>query len=287
MRRGYWFVITGLILGVLGGLAYSWLVDPVRFTEIAPFMLNESSKDEYRSLVAASYAATGDLGRATARLKELGDQDPGQSLAAQAQRTVAGQGSYTDARALALLAVAVSQANAVPTGAETSLTAATPSAAPAETQPTTLVIPPASSPVATQTSPAASPLTNPTRQPTAAPTPSPTVPPPYVVAQSGQICNASLPPALLTVQVVDSAGQPVPGVQVIVTWSGGEDVFYTGLKPGFGPGYADFDMTAGVNYSLRLAEGGQPVSGISVGECPAEGGNPAYPSGWEVLFKQP
>ncbi|MBI1865988.1 MAG: HD-GYP domain-containing protein, partial [Nitrospirae bacterium] len=43
-------------------------------------------------------------------------------------------------------------------------------------------------------------------------------------------------------------------IEIVVVWDAGEDHFFTGLKPELGQGYADFTMTEGVSYTLRLAE---------------------------------
>ncbi len=62
---------------------------------------------------------------------------------------------------------------------------------------------------------------------------------------------------LIQVLVYDAAEQGVPSVEVVVTWEGGENHFFTGLKPEMGLGYADFRMAADTVYTLRLAEGGR------------------------------
>lgn len=275
-RSGYWFVLTGLVIGALAGLAYAWVADPVVFTETAPFMMGEEARDQYRILVASAFTASGDLGRAEARLAQIRDSDAQQALAAQAQRIVAAQGSYADARALALLAAAISQAGqtgtAIPALATPTLTETAVGTLQAEGTPAL---------------PSTSPTAGPTRRPTATKIPTATPGQPFVAADSGQVCREGTTPSLLTVKVVDASGRPVPGVQVIVSWAGGEDIFYTGLKPEFGMGYADFQMTEGVEYTLRLAEGGQPVSGISVPMCPGGEGEADFSGGWEVLFSQP
>ena len=82
-RRGPWYLITGIILGAAVGLLYAWVISPVRYMETAPFSLRTEYKDDYRSAIAAAYAADGDLGRARARLALLHDSDPAQALAAQ------------------------------------------------------------------------------------------------------------------------------------------------------------------------------------------------------------
>jgi hypothetical protein len=86
--------------------------------------------------------------------------------------------------------------------------------------------------------------------------------------------------------VQDASGQPAPGVEVVVSWDGGEDRFFTGLKPELGLGYADFSMTPGVDYSLRLAQGGDLVSGLATSECESSSGE-RYWGSWLLMFAQP
>jgi hypothetical protein len=108
--RGLWIILAGLAcvaVGAAAGLAYAWLISPVRFRDTAPLSLAPGHKDAYRLLVAASYEATGDLERARRRLALLADPDPARPLAAQAQRIVAAGGLSVEARQLALLAAAL------------------------------------------------------------------------------------------------------------------------------------------------------------------------------------
>ena len=105
-KRGSWYLLTGLILGLIIGLAYSLLVNPVIYTHSTPATLQEVDKDSYRSLIAQAYAATSDLERALLRLALLEDENPVYALGTQAQRCVA-EGNVTEAQALALLASAL------------------------------------------------------------------------------------------------------------------------------------------------------------------------------------
>ena len=73
---------------------------------------------------------------------------------------------------------------------------------------------------------------------------------------------------------------------VIVTWQDGEERFYTGLKPEKGAGYADFTPKAGLIYTLRLGEAGEPAGGINAVQCTAPGGE-TYWGAWVLKFIQP
>ena len=86
--------------------------------------------------------------------------------------------------------------------------------------------------------------------------------------------------------MIDKKGQPVPGVEAIVTWQGGEDHFFTGLKPQIDLGYADFTMEPDGIYNLRLTNGGETAGKISPPNCKLDSGM-AYKGGVKVIFGQP
>jgi hypothetical protein len=102
-KRSSWYLLTGVILGLILGLVYAWLINPVVYESSTPETLGDADKDFYRGIIAQVYAATGDLERASLRLGLLADPDPAYALGAQAQRALA-QGQEAEARALALLA---------------------------------------------------------------------------------------------------------------------------------------------------------------------------------------
>ena len=99
-------------------------------------------------------------------------------------------------------------------------------------------------------------------------------------------CKDDLGTPLVIVQAYDAAGQGVPGVEAVVEWDGGESHFFTGLKPELGTGYADFAMTPGVVYTLRLAAGGQIIPNLTPTECEAQDGG-RYWGSWVLVFTQP
>jgi hypothetical protein len=107
-----------------------------------------------------------------------------------------------------------------------------------------------------------------------------------VLQERTQVCDPALPEALLQVVTLDADGNQVPGEELLVIWSAGEERFFTGLKPEIGIGYADFEMEPGVEYSLGIPEGGETVEALSPEECSAEAGE-RYWGGWLVIFEQP
>jgi hypothetical protein len=134
----------------------------------------------------------------------------------------------------------------------------------------------------------------PTSTPLPTRTPTPTPGAPFVLDRQELVCDPNLAQtleqalekALIQVQVYDSAGQPVPGVEAIINWEGGENHFFTGLKPEINPGYSDFAMQPEVVYTLRLAEGGQIIPGLTPAECERSNGE-RYWGAWRLVFVQP
>ena len=105
-KRGAWYLLTGLVFGLVLGLIYTWWINPIVYETTDPASLKENYKDIYRSTIAQVYAATGNLDRAARRLELLGDDDPFLTLGSQAQQALA-VGKEKEARALALLASAL------------------------------------------------------------------------------------------------------------------------------------------------------------------------------------
>ena len=118
-KKGHWYLLTGILIGFIAGLATAWIFQPVEYTDTSPASLRSSYKDRYRVLIATAYTASGDLVRAKARLKLLGDENPLQALTEQAQRTLAEGSSPEEARSLSLLALAMGQASPGQPGAIT------------------------------------------------------------------------------------------------------------------------------------------------------------------------
>ncbi len=109
-RRGHGYVFTGLLVGFGLGLLIAWVLAPVRYTDTAPDRLRADFKDAYRALIALAYWGNPDLVRAQSRLALLGDPNPAQALAVQAQQAQA-QGVHAyEVEALRRLAADLSRA---------------------------------------------------------------------------------------------------------------------------------------------------------------------------------
>jgi len=253
-RSGWFPFLIGIGLGLAGGLYYAWIISPVEYTDTAPDSLRAEFRADYLALIASAYAGTDDLVRARARLALFSDLEPGTELAALAQQRLASGFGEVEAAALARLAAELAN------------------------QPRSPVSTPTGGPATTST-PIPSPL------PSSTPRPSPTAGAPFTLDSQEQVCNPLLSAPLIQVEVSDAAEGGVPGIEIIVVWDAGEDHFFTGLKPELGQGYADFTMTEGVSYTLRLADSGQLVTDLSTHPCEQPDGTP-YPGSWLIEFSQ-
>jgi hypothetical protein len=287
-RRIPWEWLIALIVGFGLGLAYAWIIAPVEYVDAEPHLLRADFKDHFRSAIAAAYASTADLERARARLALLGDTDPAQALSAQAQRMLAVDESPEVIQQVALLASALQGGNApspqvavsfTPPNTQEASTQPTSNAAIAATFETTMTGEPTGEPTAT-------PIPLQTATPRPSRTPTPTLGAPYQLVGQDTLCEPELAEGLLQIVVTDARRQQIPGAEIIITWSGGEEHIFTGLKPELGHGYADFLMTPDVIYSVRMADGGTPASEVSTPTCTAAGGS-SYIGGYRITFQQP
>lgn len=269
-KRGSWYLLTGAVIGLLLGLVLSLWVIPVQYVNTDPSMLREKDRLTYRALIAQAYLAEGDAPRAFARLGLLKEDNQSEKLVAQAQNILGEGGNESQARALALLAAALSN-NSL---SITPLPPMTPNAVPI-TQPS--VTGTVTAWVTTST-PGASMTPRPT------PTLMATAGPPFVIEGEPQpLCDPLPEKPQLQIVVLNAADEGVPGVKVEISQTdGGIETFYTGLYPEISRGYADYEMIPGVTYAIRVGDSGQPISNLSAPSCEGD----AYGS-LELVFKQP
>jgi hypothetical protein len=117
-------------------------------------------------------------------------------------------------------------------------------------------------------------------------TPVPTLGAPFTLIGQDSICDSNLPDGLLQVIVLNSNRRPMPGIKITITWDGGEEQFFTGLKPELGDGYADYAMAANVIYTVQLANGSDVATGITAPTCQASDGT-TFRGGIKLTYKQP
>jgi hypothetical protein len=114
----------------------------------------------------------------------------------------------------------------------------------------------------------------------------PTLGAPFTLTGEETVCDANLPDGLLQVMVLNSNRRQLAGVKIIITWDGGEEQFFTGLKPELGNGYADYIMAPNVVYSVQLGVGSDIAAELTPSTCQAPNGQ-TFPGGIKLTFQQP
>lgn len=285
IKRFPWTWLLTLVIGFGAGLSYTWIISPVQYVDAQPHTLRDDFKDHFRSAIAAAYASNADLERARARLALLGDPDSSQALTAQAQRMLAvgespeivqqvamlasalqGQVVITSATAIAFIPTNRGEPYSEPFSAET--------ASVESFDPTTAAEPTSTSFSALTATP------RPTR------TPTPTLGAPYQLVGQDSLCDQELAEGILQIVVTNASRKQIPGAEIIITWNGGEEHIFTGLKPELGNGYADYLMAPDTTYSVRMADGGTPAPELSAPACTNTDGDP-FQGGVRITFQQP
>ncbi|RPJ26756.1 MAG: hypothetical protein EHM33_10470 [Chloroflexi bacterium] len=293
MKRIPWDIVLALLAGLGLGLVYSWMISPPRIVDAEPVALRADFKDQYRSAVAAAYNATGNRPRARARLSLLGDADPVEALNAQAQRMLASSAGgvsgeqFGHADQVAALALALDDDPdhaliSTPT-AEIINNAGNISTATSPPPPPDVPIALTETPeiIETQSTIIVGAVTpRPTR------TSVPTLGAPFALTGQESLCDSNLPDGLLQVLVLNSNRRQLAGVEVVVTWDGGKEQFFTGLKTELGNGYADYIMTPEVTYAIQLARGSDVALGIVAPTCQTSSGETFF-GGIKLTFQQP
>ncbi len=236
-----------LALGAAGGLAWAWLAAPARPDDAAPAALNAVDRAIYLRLVADNFAADGDEARAAARLAALGPDAAAHLVALLAADLRDGRGSPQTGR-LATLAAALE----------------------IDAPEVALLAPPRPLPAATPQAISALSAT-PTNTPAGR----------YELIGREALCTSGEAARRIEVIVSDSDSEPLTGVAITVMWDGGQDTFITGFAAGENSGKADFEMTAGESYSVRVGDDAPAVTDLAIQPCP-DGQN----GGWQLTFRE-
>jgi hypothetical protein len=292
MRRVPWGALLALLVGIGLGLVYSWAISPPRINNAEPVSLRADFKDQYRSVIAAAYHATGNLPRVQARLALLKDSDPIDALNAQAQRMLASSETFERAEQVAALASALEASTSGVSHSTPTVEVAnslgitfTPTVLPSSSEVPVLLT---ETLQAIETQPTIMETQTTAIESTPRPTSTPTSAPGEPFALSGQetICDANLPDGLLQVLVLNPNRRQLAGIEIVVTWDGGKEQFFTGLKPELGNGYADYIMMPDTTYTIQLARGSDVALGVIAPTCQSPGGE-SFPGSIKLTFQQP
>lgn len=258
-------MVLAMAAGVAGGLFYTWVLDPVESYNATPDSLAVEDRLIYLGLIGDLYAYEGDLGRAQARLAELGVKADGRLLAGLVEQYLDGGGQPEAVRNLAGLARDLGASGGV-----LLVFGAGPAPEPSPTS-----------------SPEASPLASALPLPSLTPVPTATPVPAFHLIEQTATCADPGRPGQIRILVQDSAGNGLPGIELVVSWATTQDRFFTGLRPEQGVGYADFEMAPQTGYEVTLAGFRGDVahglgSDVSPGTCPT--GTIAL--NWHLTFQQ-
>jgi hypothetical protein len=69
-------LLLGIAIGLAVGLVYGWVIQPVEYVDTAPNTLSDEYRTDYVLMIAETYGAERDLGRAQLRLASLGPEPP-------------------------------------------------------------------------------------------------------------------------------------------------------------------------------------------------------------------
>ncbi len=274
MSAGSLFMI-GLILGLAGALYYAWIAEPVTFTEASPARLRDTFKQEYILMLGQSYELDGDWELAQERLDALGEFGTGQAIVEQLEASMRDGRPSSELHSLAVLA---RQAGVDSPVVDVFAPPPTPALSALATSPPT---PPVEPTIVLEGT--LLPTSTPMPSATPSPVPSPTPVPAFRLLSKVQACDPNGPAERIEVITVDSFLDPLPGAEVLVSWEGGQDHFFTGYKPELGLGYGDVNINPDTSYQLMMADGSQIVSDLRVELCDSAAGG--FPGGWRLTFQ--
>lgn len=261
---------VGIILGLIAGLIYTWVIAPPEYYDTVPPHMHEYFREDWIRMTALAFGVDHNLERAKLRFQGLDEDEIRQGIIQTLDDAIEKGRPFLLLQRLSELA----QIYGANTPAVAIYAPTTPEK-PAETQPL---------PTATFTPPAyAAPVTpTPTATPFILPSPTPQFVSPYTIISQTLTCTAkpAIGLSLVTSQTVRVRGReqveylPLPGHAVWLLWEDGADHATTGFKPEQGLGYADFEITPEHTYKLYIdSPTGSPISTLQVSPCSPEEGD--------------
>lgn len=263
-------LLVGLILGLTLGLLYAWLIDPVIVRNTAPADLHPDDKQVYIVVAAQEYAANGNLERFVNRLRALEPNRNPFEVAANTACQLIQRGQVDELTDIAVIRSL--RAIYEPQGfqAACDLTAFNTPVPLAVVIPTATITPsPTITPAASKT---ATQVIEPAPLNTAIPSMTP-------ISSAGgfqvgfieTFCDVALS-GVIEVYARDEFGVGLAGVAIEVRDQDRQaQIFYTGLKPERGDGYADFSMSEGGRYRVGVRSEGQSSRELEATPCDGSG----------------
>jgi len=283
-HRPPYYLLTGLIFGLLVGFAVTFILLPVQYSNVPPETLQSVDKDQYRLMIAYAFKSDHDIGRANARLGLLREENLSEVVLNQAQRSE----RRSDAQILLNLSEALKET-------PSTITTLLPSTPQTIIQNPTITNEPTINSTIETVSPTIQTIRTATQGftqsvPTITPFPSPTTmissTIPFRLTSQKIVCNPNYLTPFIQIEVFDKSNNPMANIRILVNWEGGQDIFYTGYFPEISAGYADIEIDPSVTYSIRIGEIGEIVNQITAPECKDDSGN-TYSGTISLTFSEP
>jgi hypothetical protein len=283
--RPPFYLLTGIILGLIIGFTFSFFLFPIEYSNVPPETLQSVDKDQYRLMIAYAYHANHDIGRANARLGLLREDNVKEILLNQAQRS----DRRTDAQILLSLYEVLQEnstidsSNPLPstqTNIPTLSGEVTLTVTPNISESITATIQTVKTATAKPTQPAQTKTVFPTQTIVSGATI------PFRLVEQKKVCDPNSLESSIQIEVLDSKNKPMGNIRILVNWEGGQDIFFTGYFPEISVGYADFLMEPNVVYSVQIGEIGETVTQIISPECENDSGE-KYWGNVSLLFGEP
>jgi len=279
-----WGVIIGLALGTASAFYFAREINPLPETDVQPWQLTEDDQTEYIAAIALAFTLDSDVNRAVERLLDL--RLPGDPIQAVADLAceLATTGYVSTSQGLRAVQAMITfyQLQGRSGCADTLISAQLPN--PTRIIEFQLATATPDQPILETKTP------NPEERITPTPVPLfvPTNPPQSDFALLGvsTLCSVSRP-GMIEVLVYEANGATgVPGIGVRARWSGGENMFFTGLLPERGPGFADFQMESGRSYLIDLPGRSDPIAQpLSIVPCTTDTGERSTTT-YRVIFRR-
>lgn len=93
-------IIIALAIGIVGGLIYGWVIDPIEYVDVTPNILREDYRIDYVLMTAEAYQTDFDSETAARKLAILGSESP--ALIAASALEYATRNNFTAAEIQAL-----------------------------------------------------------------------------------------------------------------------------------------------------------------------------------------
>jgi hypothetical protein len=278
-------LILGLVIGLLGGLIYTWVIQPVEYYNTYPPLMGETYRRTWIAMTAQAYGAEGNWERTRVRLTDLPEDEVRQVVTDELERAVAAGASFLYLQRISELAQAYGASSPAIQIYGEGEALDTPTARPTV---------PTATPTVTLTP-------TPTSTPTPTFTPTPTARPTSVFSPSIRVVSQTLtctiqPRIAVSIEISatldeESDDEPVwtgdAMREIWLLWDGGADRAITGFRPEQGQGYADFTVVPGRVYNLYVdSPTGVPVRTLQAEPCAPDEGE-GWTSRWLLIREFP